>query len=422
MLQHVCIALAILAVSAPILAFARGEGDARAIAGASNAFGCRLYAQLDQQPGNLLISPHSIHAALSMTLLGARGQTADQMAATLDLFHHVLSGAVDHLESADPGMALDYKILLSGTPTMPGLSPPAAKEKKAPYDLISVNALWGQKGYAFLPTYLADAKDTFGGSLHEVDFADAPVACKTINTWVEDQTHDKIKELVTPQAVGRDTRLVLTNAVYFKSAWANPFSKAATRDDPFTLASGQKVQVPTMHQTNYFAYTQGGDCSAIGLPYERGDLSLWILLPASGKDLAELEKTLTPGRLDSLIKEARSRRINLAMPRFKFTAQYDLVPPLKALGMTDAFNAERADFSGIDGAKDLVISAVIHKTFIDVDEAGTEAAAATAVGMSRMSMMPQPPLEVKIDRPFGFLIRHRATGTILFLGRVTDPR
>jgi len=254
-----------------------------------------------------------------------------------------------------------------------------------------------------------------------VNFAtDAEGARKTINAWVEKQTRDKIKDLIQPGVLDSLTRLVLTNAIYFKGDWASPFKKDGTKDGDFFAADGQKVAAPMMHQTGHFGYLDGGELQALEMPYKGDALSMVVLLPKAKDGLPALEKKLSATSAVVWIAGLRKQQVQVAMPRFTTTAEFMLKETLSAMGMTDAFS-DRADFSGMDGVKDLFISAVIHKAFVDVNEEGTEAAAATAVVM-KSTGMPAPPVEFRADHPFVFLIRDTRSGCILFVGRMANPK
>jgi serpin B len=404
-----------LSVGSPL--YVHGQtSDVRKLAQVSNQFGCDLYRKLATEPGNLFISPHSLHAALTMTLVGAGPQssTATQMAQTLHLTKPSPVGVDGDLYwLAHPQ---SYALLLTGTSFMRGINC-QSNEQSPDYELISVNALWGQKGHPFKADYLRAVRDTFSGDLRDVDFAHDPeVARETINRWVQEQTKDKIKDLVAPDNVSPDTRLVLTNAIVFESAWLHAFPEEATSDQPFTLADGQKVILPTMRQSQRFGYERRNMMEVIELPYQIGALSMLILLPTKPDGLPALEDTLSAEMLRQCRQNLRTERLDLSLPRIKFECRYDLKDQLMALGMTDAFDGGKADFSGIDGSRELAISFVAHQTLVDIDEQGTEAAAATAVGIARTSIEIEPEV-VRVDRPFVFAVIHKSTDTVLFLGR-----
>jgi serpin B len=363
-------------------------------------FAFDLYARLREQEGNLFLSPYSISSALGMTYLGARGDTAAQMAKTLHFMdQNGLPAAFEALRRELHG---------------------ADKDRK--YQLHVANALWGQKGHPFLRHFLHQTNQYFGAGLREVDFVHAAEeARREINAWVEKQTQDKIKDLLKPGVLTSNDRLVLTNAIYFKAAWQQPFSKAATKKEDFLLAGGGKAGVDMMHQTEEYRYLDGGSFQAVDLPYEGNDLSMVVFLPKKADGLAELEKSLTGAKLAEWLPKMKHAHVALALPKFKTTAEFELSKVLAAMGMPDAFAAGKADFSGMDGTRELFISRVVHKAFVDVDEKGTEAAAATAVIMKRESA-PVSPVSFRADHPFVFLIRDNRTGSVLFLGRLADPR
>jgi serpin B len=365
----------------------------------NNAFALDLYAKLRSQEGNLFVSPASISTALAMTYAGARGPTADEMAKTL---HFTL--APDRLHPALGALLHDLH----------------GDGKSRGYRLAIANALWAQKGQPFLPPYLQLTRQCYGANLQEVDFAGATEeARRTINAWVEKQTQDKIKDLLQQGVLDSTTRLVLTNAIYFKGDWQEPFKKDQTRDAPFQLSSTEKVNVPLMNRTGEFNYLEGDNFQALELPYAGKDLSMVVLLPKKVDGLADVEKTLTAEKLASALAKLRHEEVVVSLPRFQVTSEFSLKGTLAAMGMPLAFS-DKADFSGMDGKEDLFLSAVVHKAFVDVNEEGTEAAAATGVVIAWKSL---PARQVfRADHPFLFLIRDRRSGSILFLGRLVKPR
>ena len=378
--------------------------DAAKVADGCNRFAFDLYAHLLHQEGNLFLSPYSISTALAMTSAGARGRTADQMVDVLrfpkDLCAHPAS-----LHAACAGLQNDLN----------------AAGAKGAFDLVVANRLWGQKGYEFLPDFLALVEKNYGAGLEQVDFvADTEGSRKTINAWVERETRDKIKDLLKPGVLDAMTRLVLTNAIYFKGKWASEFDKKLTRDEDFFVTPEKKVTAPLMRQTAEFGYFDGGEMHALELAYQGDRLAMVVLLPKSKDGIEGLEAALTPNMLEGTCAGLRRREVRVALPRFKTTAEFSLKDPLVAMGMADAFDPAKADFSGMSGKKDLFISAVVHKAFVDVNEEGTEAAAATAV-VARMTAVAEPPPVFRADHPFLFLIRDTKTGAILFFGRILDP-
>jgi serpin B len=295
----------------------------------------------------------------------------------------------------------------------------ALDDEEARFRLNVANSLWGQEAYAFLAEYLALVDGYYGGGLRQVDFVGSPEkARQEINDWVARETEDKIEDLVPPGAITPLTRLVLANAIYFNATWAAPFEDSLTEDGPFFLLDGSQVLVPLMHQTESMPYSQGDGYQAVEMHYAGNELSMVVLLPEQGQFEA-FEATLDTEKLEAILSDLSRGQVALTMPRFEFESAFNLKDALAALGMAVAFS-DQADFSGMTGNPELFISDVVHKAFVAVDEEGTEAAAATAVMMGLLSM-PAEPVEVRLDRPFLFLIRDVETGTVLFLGRVVDP-
>ena len=395
---------------------AREKMNKQLIVTGNNKFALNLYAKLRSKEGNLFFSPYSISTALAMAHAGARGQTELQMAKVL---HFPII--------AKPGTELSSK-LIPDRHQFASVFGKIIKDlnnrgKKGGYELRVANALWGQEGYEFLEEFLELIKTNYGGRLNEVDFVRAAeTARKTINTWVEKETNDKIKNLIQKGVLNSMTRLVLTNAIYFKGNWARQFKEDRTKDAPFTLASGQKVDVAMMNQTAEFNYMETESFQGLELPYVDDELSMIILLPKEFDGLDEFEKTLTVEKLSKWMGELHNREVRVSIPKFKMTSQFGLASVLKSMGMTDAFSANAADFSGMNGKRDLFISAVIHKAYVDVNEEGTEAAAATAVTMKLTSIEPTRIPVFRADHPFLFIIRDNHSGSILFIGRVMNPK
>jgi serpin B len=377
------------------------EADVKAFVTGNTTFAFDLYAKLKDLPqvkqagGNLFFSPYSISTALAMTAAGARGATATQMASVL----HVQgdAGAAGQL----------HKSLQGGA-------------EKGGYQLNIANALWGQKGFSFLESFLSTTKSGYGAGLNEVDFARSGEASKTINTWVEQQTKGKIKELISPGVLGAQTRLVLTNAIYFKGDWASKFKKENTADADFSVVPGKNVRVPLMNQKGTFAYGETDQLQVLSLPYKGETLSMLVLLPKEKSSLAIVERELDAKGLETVLGRLSEQEVQVYLPKFKLTCgPLELNDTLVALGMKDVFNPNAADFSGMDGKKDLFISDVVHKAFVEVNEEGTEAAAATGVVMRATAVRTTPVF--RADRPFMFLIRENQTGSILFIGRMMNP-
>jgi serpin B len=379
--------------------------DMTTLSAGNSAFAFDLYQTLRKKGGNLFYSPYSISLALAMTYAGARGETAQQMASAL---HFSLPQ-----ERLHPAFnSLDLQLAQRGQ---------GAKGKDGKgFRLNVVNAIWGQQGYQFLPDFLDRLAENYGAGLRVLDFQKAAEPARvTINNWVDQQTEGKIKDLIPPGAIDSMTRLVLTNAIYFNAAWAQPFDKNATTDGPFTLLDGSQATVPMMRQTESLGYAKGNGYQAVELPYDGRQLSMLILLPDTGQ-FDTFEASLNAKQVDDIVKGMSPREVSLSMPHFKTETSFGLDETLRDLGMRDAFSAGIADFSGMTDNRELFIGAAIHKAFVSVDEAGTEAAAATAVIMTA-SAMPLEPLKVDVDRSFVFLIRDTETGTILFVGRVLNP-
>jgi len=475
----------------------------------NNAFAFEVYGKLKGQEGNLFLSPYSISTALAMTYAGARGNTEAEMAKAM------------HFDLGQEGLHGAYKGLIG---TLNG-----GAKANGGYELSVANALWAQKDYAFRKEYFDLVRGNYGAGVENLDFAGATEeARKAINAWVEKETKDKIRELIKPGVLNAATRLVLTNAIYFKGKWEYPFEAKQTRDGEFTVAEGKKTTAPMMNQTKEFKYWEGDGVQVLELPYataeaaggeqppmtimpgrmicspeckaklqanydtmqqcpvckkaqcsvackmcikcarekgvcevcgkklrsgmegrprrepaggglekmRQGDtggapvargaaaesgLSMVIVLPKETDGLGKVEEVLTAAKVEEWIGKLRSERVAVSLPKFKMTSEFGLRDVLSGMGMKDAFVYGKADFSGMDGSHELYIGAVIHKAYVDVNEEGTEAAAATAVVMDA-GAAPAPPKEFKADHPFFFVIRDRNTGSVLFVGRVVEPK
>ena len=379
--------------------------DIAALVDGNTAFAFDLYVKLVEGNGdNVFYSPYSISQALAMTYAGARGTTEQQMAETL---HFALEQAALHPAFND----LDQTLVQRGGGAQ-------GKDGEG-FRLNVVNALWGQQGYEFLPAYLDVVAENYGAGLRLLDFAQHTEAARqTINAWVAEQTEDRIQDLLPQGSLDPLTRLVLTNAIYFNAAWAEPFEEGQTAGASFYLLDGSQVNAPMMHQATQYGYAEGAGYQAVELPYDGHQLAMVILKP-DADSFAAFEQGLNGTQVKAILEQMRYQQVALAMPRFEMESEFSLAETLSALGMPDAFSGE-ADFSGMDGTRNLVISDVIHKAFVSVDEAGTEAAAATAVVM-KLTSMPGEAVEVTLDHPFLFFIRDLETGAILFVGRVMNP-
>jgi serpin B len=380
------------------------EGDLDDLVSGNSAFALDLYQQLKTNGGNLFYSPYSISLALAMTYAGARGETEEQMA---DALHFGLPQ--DRLHPAFD--SLDIELAKRGE---------GAKGKdNEGFRLNIVNAIWGQKDYEFLTDFLDTLAEHYGAGLRILDFIEAPEESRiTINDWVSEQTEGRIKDLIPQGMIDSLTRLVLTNAIYFNAAWAFPFNENATSDGVFHLLNGDEVTVPMMRQTESFGYAEGDDYQAVALPYDGNELSMVILLPAAG-EFGAFESSLDFPKLQEIINNLQYQEVALTMPKFEFESSFDLKETLSDMGMPAAFSSD-ADFSGMNGRRNLSITDVVHKAFVSVDEAGTEAAAATAVIVGETSI-PMELVNVNIDRPFIFMIRDIETGALLFVGRILNP-
>jgi serine protease inhibitor len=374
------------------------EGDA--LVQGNTAFALDLYGSLIEGHENLFLSPFSISTALAMTYAGARGETAAQMARAL---HFPRDGESLHAAFARLRARVDRV------------------QAEGDVALAVANALWPQAGYPFLEPFLELALTYYGVTIQPLDYGDAAGARQRINAWVEEQTQSRIVELIPPGVLDALTRLVLVNAIYFKGSWASQFEPERTAEAPFWIGPQEAVTAPLMAQKGKFRYGEQEGLQVLELPYVGEALSMLVLLPRERDGLPDLERRLSPETLARWAERLVRREVAVWLPKFTLTSEYVLNRALVALGMEGPFLADKADFSGMDGRPQwLYIAAVFHKAFVEVNEEGTEAAAATAVVMKARSL-PLPPPTFRADHPFLFLIRENETGSILFLGRVTDP-
>jgi serpin B len=416
--------ISLLAFSIFATAVSLRAEDASPAAKATNEVGVDLYRKLAEGEGNLCLSPYSIQAALAMTFAGAEGATREEMARVLHL-------------SKDDSVPTSFDALQRQLREMSEKSVQAVADSgelggpKEPITLSIANRLYAQKGYEFRQTFFALVKERYSAPLELVDFVkNASGATQQINAWVLEQTRQRIRDLIPRDALNSPTRLVLANAIYLKAPWATAFLADQTKPEPFHVRGGAPVDLPTMHgHAISCGYGKRNGFTAVSIPYVSSDLQFVVLLPDDVDGLGALEKTMTSAVLAECAKLER-QELDLYLPKFKFEPPtLNLGSTLQALGMKTAFDQPpgSANFDRMAPRKPndyLYISAVFHKTFIAVDEKGTEAAAATAVVMARATGMRNPtkPLEVKIDRPFLYAIQHVPSGTCLFVGRVTDPR
>lgn len=399
--------------------------DPASAAQAINALGLDLLRQGAPGGANALLSPYSIQSALAMTFAGAAGGTRDEMAKVL---HYPADEAALHQSLATLRASLED--LARRTTGQATEADRRAGRPADPVTLTIANRLFGQQGYEFRAPFLGLARDTYGAPLQLMDFARDPLAClKEINAWVETQTRQRIRDLIPPDGLDRDTRLVLVNAIYLKAPWAEAFAASATQPQPFRVRGGAAVPVPTMRQKARFGHARREGFTVVTLPYHGGELQFLILLPDQADGGAALEARLNTETL-SACAQTRPTEVILHLPKFRLEPpMLRLGKALQALGMKTAFDVPpgSANFDRMAPRRPddyLFISEAFHKTFLALDEQGTEAAAATAVVMARATaaLPAREPVEVRVDRPFLFAIQHRASGACLFVGRVTDPR
>lgn len=374
-----------------------------AVVNANNQFAFDIYSQFrgESKDDNIFFSPYSISTALAMTYEGAKGKTSEEMRAVLHL--------PDDKEKIHSDFVNIYNEL---------------NKADKPYKLTTANALWAQKDYKFLDKYTGNVENYYGGKVTNLDFiTETEKSRKIINDWVKAQTNNKIKDLIPQGVLGEMTRLVLTNAIYFKGTWVKQFDKKDTQDQNFKTGSGNTVKVPMMGLTSEdvkFNYTENDKLQLLEIPYDGEELSMLILLPKESYQ-ASLEESLKPEKISEWKNMLQEQRVDIYIPKFKFETKYFMAETLKKMGMPSAFSPSVADFSGIDGTKNLYIANVIHQAFVEVNEEGIEAAAATAVVVELTSSVgPRIPV-FYADHPFIFIIQERKTGNILFLGRVSDP-
>jgi len=381
------------------------QTDLSTLVAGNNTFAINLYEALHSQDGNLVFSPYSIFLALAMTYAGARNETESQMAKAMDF-----TLPQDQLH-----------------PTFNALDLALANEGKAqgssgqPMQLNIANALWAEQTYSFQQAYLDLIAKNYGVGIQLADFIKnfEPVRGQ-IDSWVSNQTKNKINDLLAPGSVNSRTRMVLVNAIYFKADWAVPFDANNTSDSTFNLLDGSQSQVKMMNNSKLtLPYIKGNGYQAVELPYNGNTAAMDIIVPDNG-NFQNFESTLNAQKINDIFNSMQPTPIALGLPKFTFTTNFSLSDQLKSLGMTNAFN-DQADFSGMTGNRDVFISDVIHKAYVAVDEKGTEAAAATAVIMQAMSMPVQQKVHLVINHPFIFIIRDLKSGQILFVGRVLNP-
>ncbi|OGN23652.1 MAG: hypothetical protein A3A13_01720 [Candidatus Yanofskybacteria bacterium RIFCSPLOWO2_01_FULL_43_22] len=370
------------------------------VVSANNQFALDLYSQLEKTDGNIFFSPYSISTALAMTYEGARGKTADEIQT---IFHFPVDSNLRQSSFA----AIHNQI----------------NNPNSKYKLNIANALWAQNDYKFLSEYINILQQYYAGKATNVDFKNSTEqARQTINKWVEEKTNNKITNLFPQGSLDSMTRLVLTNAIYFKGTWIKQFEKKQTRDDNFRVNSNNIVKISMMQRTDKdakFHYTEADNLQILEIPYEGDKLSMMILLPKND-NLSSLESSLSLEKINDWKSKLLEQRVDVFMPKFTFNTKYFMSETLAKMGMPTAFT-DAADFSGMDGTKSLSIQNVIHQAFVDVNEEGTEAAAATGVSVGITSVMPQQTPVFRADHPFIFVIQDKDNGNILFFGRVSNP-
>jgi serpin B len=360
-----------------------------------------LYDRLRTGQGNLFFSPYSIDTALMMVYAGAAGTTAAEMATVLHLpnamgpaeLHQTLGELVARLQRVD---------------------------KDSGYQLHVANALWAQSGVHWMPRYLDLLQRDYAAEAFTPDFAQPETARRSINDWVAQQTNQKITDLLPPGSISSATRLVLTDAVYFKADWAAPFRAQATHDGDFHVNAGSTVSVPMMHQMGSFAFMEDQEIQALQMPYSGGDWAMLLILPRTIDGLGAVEAKLNPAELGRIVGALADQSVQVSLPKFQLSQSFSLGGVLKGMGMTRAFDPRSADFSGMDGERDLCLSDVLHKAYVAVDEQGTEAAAATG-GVIVATAVMRPQRIFDADHPFMFFLRDLHSGVILFAGRCSEP-
>jgi serpin B len=362
----------------------------------NSTFAIALYQKLSSQEGNLFFSPYSISIAVAMLYAGARGETAKEMAKTLHF-----SLPPEQLHSAFAALQL-------------GLLP---KEKD--FQLAIANQLWGQKGVPISSGFLSLLRENYDAALSLLDFSQGVVAANAINQWVKKQSRGLIQDIVTPSAFHALTRLVITNAIYFKASWEHTFKESQTKPKPFYLNATETVEAPMMFQVRRYHYAENPDVQLVRLPYV-GPMEMLVLLPKKVDGLAKLEEGLSAESIEGLLSTTRQYKVKLSLPRFKMSSTFSLSGTLASLGMPLAFR-EEANFSGISKQQALFLSDVVHKAFIDVNETSTEAAAVTMVLAKLRSAPPEEIIIFQADHPFLFMIRDQSSKAILFLGRLENP-
>ncbi len=365
----------------------------------NNQLALELYSEINEEGENLFFSPWSISSALGMTFEGARGTTAEEMQSVL------------HYPKDDLTRRAAFAKLFN-----------TINKPDKEYELKTANALWAQEDYKFLDEYLNINKQYYLAEVRNMDFkTKTEESRKTINQWIEEQTNNKIKDLIPAENLNPLTRLVLTNAIYFKGKWLKQFDKAETKQADFKVSPEKTIKVPMMYlkeDEDGFNYAETDELQMLEMPYKGENLSMLVLLPKNSVE--EIEGMLSAEKLKEWKSLMNDYDVEVYFPKFKFETKYFMKETFENMGMPNAFSYD-ADFSGMTGTKNLYVSNVIHQAFVEVNEEGTEAAAATAVVMYHRAMSIEPPKEFRADRPFIFLIQEKETGSILFMGKVANP-
>lgn len=381
--------------------------EEKIIIAGSNTFALDVYSQLKKKDENLFISPFSIFSALAMTYAGARENTSRE-------FEELLN-----IDFPKPRFNRLFKQMAR------------IFQREGESELNLANSIWIHMNFSIIQTFIEIIRENYGGDISEIDFNNNELASRTINAWVKDHTRGKINQIVSPDLFNQPVRLILVNAIYFKGLWEKPFKEKFTKDDKFTLISGEKVSISMMHQTNKFGYSENELFQILEMTYKgnmvfgtRESISMLIILPKAIDGILGLDQILSIENLNKYIWNLTTKKVEVHLPRFKLETKYDLKQTLIDLGLKEAFN-QNADFSGItDTPEGILIHEVIHKSFVDVNEEGTEAAAATAVihVLGAAMVRPEPPPIFRVDHPFLFLIRDVQSDLILFIGSVMNPK
>ena len=379
--------------------------ETKSLAAANNEFALDLYQQLKSGQGNLLYSPYSLFQALTMVYAGARGDTAGQMREVL------------HYPIADEQL---YRVSNALNKVLSSTLGTSNQDDQA-FTLQIANALWAMQNGHIEESYLDLLSENYAAGMRTVDFAQSQQAADLINQWAQEHTNNKIKEIANPAMFNVNTRLALTNAVYFKGAWRFPFDEVNTQKQPFILLDGDQVEVDMMRlSTEELRALKNDQIQMVELGYANSSMVMDLVAPTNG-NWDSFSQTLTAGLLDDYLGQLDTHRVDLSLPKFIIeTPEMDLIDPMQDLGMIDLFGMG-ADLSGMTGDKSLLISTLVQKAFIDVNEAGTEAAAVTIAVAQEKGMISPEPLTITFDSPFLFLIRDRDTGAILFIGQLIQP-